>query len=109
MIDIAKLKTTQHKLNRAHRLPELVERIKDGEDLESVQIACLENGDLLIENGHHRVVAAWLAGKRFLRKHEYLLVDKDWSHRRPQGGVNDLVISISLHLVFERRLSPQRD
>lgn len=94
MIDIAKLKTTQHRLNRAHQLPKLVEEIRQGGYVEPIQIARLADGTMAIENGHHRTVAAWLAGRRFLRKYEYILVEKDFLYRSVRGEVSDLVVSI---------------
>lgn len=94
MIDIAKLKTTQHKLSRARQIPGMVEEMEQDGCVERVQIARLTDGTLVIENGHHRLVAYWLSGRRFLYKHEYMLVERDFSHRRIRGEISDLVVSI---------------
>jgi hypothetical protein len=47
------------------------------------------NGVILVEDGHHRLVAYWLSGRTKLHKGEYLLVLKE-SHKRRFGKVADL-------------------
>jgi hypothetical protein len=43
-----------------------------------------EDGQIVINNGHHRVTAVWLAGRKVLHSDEYVLFYKD--AYRPRCG-----------------------
>ena len=68
----------------------MVQSLEEGSCLPRITLSRSEDGSIQVEDGHHRVVAIWLAGRRQLAKHEYLLLEKDqW---RPRfGKVTDLL------------------
>lgn len=55
-----------------------------------------EDDEIIINNGHHRVTAIWLSGRRFLSREEFIILYKDAF--RPRFGTIDL---------FLARLSPE--
>lgn len=59
------LRTTQRTLKRRHLIPEMVRFVEEGgvfDDCDhTIEIMNLDGGLWVVNNGHHRVVAAYLA------------------------------------------------
>ncbi len=55
----------------------------------------VRDGTVQVDDGHHRVVAHWLAGRTRLNKDDYILIQAD--RARPRfGGVADLAGRMNL-------------
>ncbi len=90
-MDIARIWMSQKNLRRIEQIPAMVETLKHGEILPKIILNQCEDGEIQIQDGHHRLVAIWLSGKTKLEKHEYLLVQKDqWRIRC--GKIRSLII-----------------
>ena len=48
-----------------------------------MEIVLFEDGRYMVHDGHHRVVATWLGGRRYLRNDEFIL--KKWHYSNYQG------------------------
>lgn len=72
-MEIANLWFTQRSLNRSARIQLLIERINFNDLFTGSPIALQEDDDGQIEivDGHHRVVASWLAGLTSLRSYDF--------------------------------------
>ena len=89
-MQIAEIYVSQRKLRRACQLPAMREAIEAGCWLPRITLSRGHDGRVKVEDGHHRLAAIWLTGRRELRKDEYLLVEKEAS--RPRfGTVRDLL------------------
>ena len=68
----------------------MIQTLERGGQLPPVTLSRAADGLLQLEDGHHRLVAIWLTGRRQLKRHEYLLLEKDqW---RPRfGKIADLL------------------
>jgi hypothetical protein len=76
-MDIAMLFVSQRKLRLPGQVPALVRAVRDGEPIPPVRLAEAEDGTVQVDDGHHRAVACWLAGRSKLERHEYVLVQAD--------------------------------
>ena len=89
-MQIADIYMSQRKLRRVGQLPGMRETLEAGGCLPRITLGRGPDGHVQVEDGHHRLVAVWMAGRRELRKDEYLLVEKDMM--RPRfGTVQDLL------------------
>jgi ParB-like nuclease domain len=70
-MDIATLWVMQEELR--HPIAPLIDTIKDGVVIEPLDVVEFEDGVRMIHNGHHRAVAAYLAGRTTLNPVEYNL------------------------------------
>src|SRR5689334_17152927 len=92
-MDIVTLFVSQRKLRRPGQVPALVNAIVAGDPIPPVRLAEAEDGTVQVDDGHHRAVAYWLAGRTGLRRHEYVLVQAGL--RRPRfGRVADLAARV---------------
>ncbi len=83
---IEEIYVTQRKLRYPDKLLLMIEDIKL---LPPIILGQLEDGTIEVREGHHRLVAFWLAGRKTLSVEEYILVQIDKS--RPRfGKVEDL-------------------
>ena len=81
---------SQRNLKRAEQIPAMIKDLKIGKRLPPVLLIRTEDNLIQLEDGHHRLLAYWLAGREFLNYDEYLLVEKDqW---KPIKGKIDLLI-----------------
>jgi hypothetical protein len=88
-MEIQALWISQRKLRRMGQIPEMIESLEQGDILPPIVLARCEDGEVQVEDGHHRLKAIWLSGRKTLHRHEYLLVEKDqWKPRR--GRIHDL-------------------
>ena len=89
-MQIADIYVSQRTLRRAGQLPAMQETLKEGNCLPRITLGRGPEGHVQVEDGHHRLVAIWMTGRRELRKDEYLLVEKETV--RPRfGTVQDLL------------------
>lgn len=75
---------SQRNLKRAEQIPALVEAILSGEVLPKILLSFDEDGSIQLEDGHHRLMAYWLAGRERLEPYEYLLIPTE--RKRPRFG-----------------------
>jgi len=88
-MDVLSIHVCQRKLRNPSQLPGMIEAVVSGDYLPPIEIACDNDGTLSLDDGHHRLVAFWMAGVRELRRQDYLLLPKE--HYRPRfGSVLDL-------------------
>ena len=91
-MDIAKIWISQRNLHRHAQIQGMIDSLIAGEFLPQIILARCEDGEIQVEDGHHRLMAYWLSGRTRLQKHEYLLLEKDqWKKRF--GRVFDLISS----------------
>jgi hypothetical protein len=89
-MDIAKIWVSQRNLQRFEQIQGMIDSLVAGEFLPPITLARCEDGQIQVEDGHHRLVAYWLAGRQRLEKHEYMLLEKDqWKPRC--GRIEDLL------------------
>jgi hypothetical protein len=94
-MDITQLFVSQRKLRTPGQVPALVAAIQQGDGIPPIRLSEAEDGTVQVEDGHHRIVAYWLSGRRRLQRHEYTLILTD--RPRPRfGRVADLVRRASL-------------
>jgi hypothetical protein len=68
---------TQRSLRRFEQITVLIALLTEGGYSDRIELARCEDGEIEIRNGHHRVVAIWLSGRRELRRGEYLLIEAE--------------------------------
>lgn len=83
-MQIARIWMAQRFLRRAGQIPAMIEALHEGDVLPRIILLHTEDGEIQVQDGHHRLVAYWLAGRRTLNKHEYLLLEGD--QNRPRCG-----------------------
>jgi hypothetical protein len=89
-MQIAEIQVSHRKLRRACQLPAMRETLEAGGWLPRITLSRGQDGQVQVEDGHHRLAAIWTTGRRELRKDEYLLVEKETS--RPRfGTIQDLL------------------
>jgi len=89
-MEIVTLFVSQRKLRNPQQVFALVEAVKNNEFIPPVRLTESENGDVQVEDGHHRITAYWLSGRNILFNNEYILVQGN--QRRPRfGRVPDFV------------------
>ena len=93
-MDLQKIWTTQRKLRRKQQIHALVRAIKQGQGLPKVILHCCEDDEVQVGDGHHRLVAYWLSGRRTLAKHEYLLIFTQQGRPRC-GRIRDLACLVT--------------
>jgi hypothetical protein len=89
-VEILEIWMTQRKLRRSQQIPNMVQTVRNGESLLPIILARSSDGSIRVENGHHRIVAIWLSGRRRLSDSDYVLVESDeW---RPRfGTIEDML------------------
>ena len=85
-MDIATLWVMQEELR--HPIAALITTIKEGTVIEPLDIVEFEDGVRMIHNGHHRAVAALLAGRTTLNPAEYTLHKRTYErYMSPMSGI----------------------
>lgn len=89
-MDITKIWMSQRKLRNLGQVPLMIRELNEGNTLPPISLAMCEDGEVQLEDGHHRLTAIWLNGRQELLEHEYVLVEKDqWKPRF--GRIADFV------------------
>ena len=94
-MNIKELVVSQRKLRNVGQISEMIRTIEVGECLPRIEIWRDEHGVCQVNDGHHRLVAYWLYGRRRLERSEYLLIETDSSRAR-FGGVVNLILRCML-------------
>lgn len=76
-MEIMNIWISQRNLKRAEQIPAMILDLKNGKRLPPVLLIRTENNLIQLEDGHHRLLAYWLAGRETLNFDEYFLVEKD--------------------------------
>ena len=90
-MDISTIWISQRNLRRAYQIPDMIKTLKEGEELPRITLIRCEDGEVQVHDGHHRLIAHWLAGHRQLQRHEYILLEQDRYHRARCGKIERLV------------------
>jgi len=81
-MDITKIWFSQRNLHRAGQIPAMIKTLCEGGVLPQITLARCEDGEIQVEDGHHRLTAIWLSGRTDLYYDEYIIVEKDqWKSR----------------------------
>lgn len=84
---INRLWFSQARLKRLQQMPDLIAHARSGGlfNLDPlIELHQNEDEEIVINNGHHRVTAAWLAGRTILYREEFIILYKD--AYRPRFG-----------------------
>lgn len=81
-IAIGEIWLTQKMFKRADSIPHMMETLLDGKELPPVTLNRLPDDSIEVQDGHHRVMAYYLAGFEYLEDSEFILIDKDQPKRR---------------------------
>ncbi len=89
-MQISRIYVSQRKLRCAAQIPAMIKTLELGDCLPRITLSRSQDGSVQVEDGHHRLTAIWMTGRRELKQHEYLLLEKDqW---RPRfGKIMDLI------------------
>lgn len=89
-MDITKIWMSQKSLRRADQISAMVQTLNDGGLLPPIILARCDDGEIQVDDGHHRLTALWLSGKMVLEDHDYILIEKEqWKPRF--GTISDLL------------------
>jgi tetratricopeptide (TPR) repeat protein len=107
-MDLTTMFVSQRKLRAPEQTYTLVDSVLNGEPIKPVLLSEDDDGSIQVEDGHHRVVAYWLAGRLRLRSEEYVLILRE--RLRPRfGRIPDLISRVqatSVQLPEPRRITP---
>lgn len=76
---------SQRCLERAEQIPEMVVQLAQGFKLPKIELIRDANDEIQVKDGHHRLAAHYLYGKRILNKHDYILIEQD-IYKQPRFG-----------------------
>jgi hypothetical protein len=80
----------------------MVKALLDSDVLPPIVLCQCEDGEIQVEDGHHRLVAHFLSGKEELEPQDYLLLQKDQWH--PRCGKIDNLITRILTFATEKQM-----
>lgn len=87
MIEIEKIWICQKSLKRSGQISKMMSELRG---LPPIELAELENGEIQVEDGHHRLMAYYLSGQTELTSDQYNLTQKtNWRARI--GKIDDLL------------------
>ena len=81
-MDIKELWLSQLNLRRLHQIPSMLEVLYEGGSLPPIILTRCDDGEIQVEDGHHRLTAIWLSGKMTLDYRDCIVVEKpQWKPR----------------------------
>ena len=81
-MDIMDIWMSQTNLRRSKQIQGMIETIRNGGLLSPITLARCEDGEIQVEDGHHRLMAIYLSGRSELFSDEFVLIEKDqWKNR----------------------------
>ncbi len=89
-MQIQQIWMSQRGLRRFFQVEKMVDDLLNGSSLPQITLHRYDNGEIQIKDGHHRLTAIWLSGRKHLEKHEYVLVEAD-QYRPKFGKIIDLL------------------
>lgn len=92
-MEIARIWASQRNLKRAGQIPAMLATLQAGGSLPVITLIECEDGEIQVQDGHHRLTAIWVNGRSHLERHEYILLQQD-QFRVRCGKVKDLCTSI---------------
>jgi len=95
-IPLSKLLVSQLNVNRKEQIPDLVDKIKQGDYISPIRISEVDDNKFRIEDGTHRAVAYILSGKKYLEYGEFELVP--FNKYRATKGLLTNIISNDVHM-----------
>ena len=97
-MDITKIWMSQNNLRRAKQIPAMIETIRSGGILPPIVLMRCEDGEIQVEDGHHRLTAIWISGKTELDYNDYFMVEKDqWKPRRGRIDILEIYATPTLY------------
>ena len=81
-IEIEGIWVSQPHLFRRQQIPGMIEAISRGQSLPEIALVRCLDGEFQMRDGHHRLLAYWLSGRRTLEGHQYRLAFGPESRRR---------------------------
>lgn len=88
-MDITQIWVSQRNLRRADQIQAMIKTLAN-ENLPRITLIRCEDGEIQVQDGHHRLVAIWLSGRNYLERHEYILLEQD-QFRVRCGKLQDLL------------------
>lgn len=95
-MQIKELFVSQRRLRDVDQIQEMIVAIEEDRCLPRIDIWVDESGQFQVNDGHHRLVAYWLSGRRSLDRSEYLLIETE-SYRPRFGRVHHLILRCMKH------------
>jgi len=93
LIPIHEIYVSQRKLRCVSQISDMILELNTGGFLPPIILNLLEDYSIQVQDGHHRLIAMYISGRKELQPYEYILVEKDqW--RPAFGRTPDLLNSI---------------
>lgn len=90
-MQLATLYVSQRRLRHPGQIPALIHAVQSGDPIPPIRLSEDDDGSIQVEDGHHRVTAFWLAGRRELTPQDYLLLSVAERPRPRFGTVPEFV------------------
>ena len=89
-MQISEIMMSQRKLRAVEQLSDFISVLNNGGYLTPITLLRCQDDVIQVDDGHHRLCAIWLSGRRILEYGEYLIVESE--RNRPRFGlVTDLL------------------
>lgn len=73
-MNIESLWATQRNLKREKDIPAMIAFLKEGGIFDVIELHECDDGEIQVNNGHHRIVSIYLSGRTYLNPEEYILI-----------------------------------
>lgn len=93
MISINSIWVSQRNLKRASQISSMVEGLRNSIVLPPILLGRTAENSLRVEDGHHRLAAYWIFGRKLVYNTEYVIVETDWE--KPVFGKIDWLLDIN--------------
>ncbi len=105
-MQISEIAMSQRKLRAVEQLAGMIRTLNEGGSFPRITLLRDEAGVIQVGDGHHRLSAIWLSGRKVLREDEYLLVEAE-SYRPRFGRIADLLVRCGIRLDGEKEIIPR--
>lgn len=89
-MQIDRIWISQRNLKRAGQIPAMIETLKTGY-LPPITLSEGEDGEVQLDDGHHRLTAIYLSGRTHLEAEEYILIQRE-PNRPRKGKINEMAL-----------------
>ena len=69
---------SQSTLYRSEQIPTFIDILSNGLYLDPITLIKNSKNEIQVEDGHHRLSAIWLTGRKTIQEHEYIIVYKEF-------------------------------